>query len=89
MKSYKTVNVPAKTKQVLEKTICDLCNTAIKRASFHIDEVTVQYRTGERYPECGSGELEEVDLCGICFKTKLKPWLESQGCELITTEWDY
>jgi hypothetical protein len=89
MKQYKTVDVPAKTRQVLEKTICDLCNTAIKRGSFSVDEVTVQCKTGSVYPECGRGELEGVDMCLDCFTTKLKPWLESQGCELITTEWDY
>ena len=92
MKHYKTVIVPAvkeTTNQVLEKTTCDLCGSSIVQERFSEEQVLVQYKTGDSYPEIGSGEVTGVDICPSCFKEKITPWLESQGCSLHTVEWEW
>jgi len=93
MKHYKTVVVPATeetTEQKIDKITCDLCKKVIEKDSkFSEEKVTIQYKTGNSFPEGGSGDVTGVDMCPACFEEKLKPWLESHGCELHTVEWDW
>jgi len=89
MKHMKTVQVPATEKQIVEKVTCDLCGAEIKRESYSSEEVEIKHRTGDSYPEGGSGDETRVDMCGKCFDEKLVPWLRSQGAEPITEEWDW
>lgn len=89
MKNYKTVAVPETTKQVLEKTTCDLCGEEIRKDSYKVDEVSIKHQTGEAFPEGGDMEETTVDMCGKCFDEKLVPWLKSQGAQLSTREWEY
>lgn len=89
MKHMKTVEVPATTKQVLDKTTCDLCGAVIRRERWSADEVTVRHRTGCSYPEGGSGEEVRVDMCGTCFDTTLVPWLRTQGADPKPEDWDW
>ena len=88
MKHYKTVRVEY-TKQVEEKVVCDLCGNDIAEESHEVNEVTVKHKYGESYPEASWGQEVEVDMCGECFKSKLMPWLASQGVQLIKREWDW
>lgn len=85
----KTVEVPATTKQVLDKTTCDLCGAKIKAGNYSAEEVEVRHRTGSSYPECGSGEEVRVDMCGDCFDTKLVPWLRTQGADPKPEDWEW
>ncbi len=90
MKHYKTVAVPATTRQQLTVMTCDCCkNMIVKKDSWSEEGVLVQYKTGNNYPEGGSGDITSVDICPACFKEKLRPWLESQGCKFHTEEWDW
>lgn len=89
MQHIKTVEVPAATKEVVDFITCDLCGKRITTEGFEVDEVNVEHRTGENYPEGGSGEQVEFDLCGKCFDEKLTPWLRTQGAEPRETEWDW
>ena len=89
MKHMKTVDVPATTKQVLDKTTCDLCGSVIKPERGNADEVEVKHRTGNSYPEGGCGQEVRVDMCGNCFDTKLVPWLRTQGADPKPEDWDW
>lgn len=89
MKHMKTVQVPAQEKQVIDKVTCDLCNVEIKRSQYSAEGVEVKHRTGNSYPEGGSGQEIAVDLCGKCFDEKLIPWLRDQGATLEWRGWDY
>ena len=90
MKLMKQVEIPSKVVTVVDKTVCDLCKMEIpNEGRFVVDEVTVQYKTGNSYPEGGSGETLSVDLCPRCFEERLIPWLESQGAKPETIEWDW
>ena len=89
MKHTKTVEVPATTKQVLDKTACDLCGAEIKAGNYSAEEVEVRHRTGSSCPEGGSGEEVSVDMCGDCFDTKLVPWLRTQGADPKPEDWDW
>lgn len=79
MLNMKTVDVPATTKEVVESVTCDICGAETNKPGYDIDETTINYRYGERYPEGGSWSEVVVDLCGKCFEEKLIPWLKSQG----------
>jgi len=98
MKVFKTVEVPATTRQQLISRKCDLCGTESKYADwgagrYEVEEteikVIVSCRTGTEYPECGSGTEYEIDLCPKCFKDRLVPWLQSQGAYIKETEWEW
>ena len=92
MNHYRTVVVAATeqtTKQQFEKTTCDLCHGVIEQAPFSEEKVSIQYKTGDSFPEGGSGEVTGLDMCPTCFKDKLTPWLKSQGGIMHTVEWDW
>lgn len=87
MKHMKTVEIPATTIEVVHFVICDLCGAKIEESSYDVDEVEVRHKTGDNYPEGGSGEETSIDMCGKCFDEKLVPWLRSQGAAPRTEDW--
>ena len=89
MKHYKEIKIPAKTEMHIYKTTCDMCGRDIKRDAYDAEEVEIKHRTGEVYPEGGSGEVTSIDMCGECFEKKLVPWLKSNGVEIRTKEWSW
>lgn len=89
MKHMKTVEVPATTKEVVDRVTCDLCGAVINVRGYDVDEVEVRHKTGSNYPEGGSGDETSVDMCGECFDEKLVPWLRSQGVEPRTEDWGW
>jgi len=89
MKHIRTIQVPAKEKQVIDKVTCDLCGNKIEYKRFSAEEAIVKHRTGDSYPEGGSGEEISIDICGSCFDGKLILWLHSQGIEPRTEEWEW
>lgn len=52
---------------------------SILQDSFDTDGVEISYKTGSSYPEGGSGEILEVDLCSKCFTDKVLLYLKSEG----------
>ncbi len=87
MKHTRTETVPAHTREVTTHHTCDICGERCEPAScFDTDSVTIQYREGVNYPEFMREDVTECDLCGECFKTKLRDWLEEQGVSMRTTE---
>lgn len=81
MKQYRTVNIPATTKNVLVKTSCDLCGSELpdQRICDDIVEITHTFSSGSS--DGGWRRETSVDMCNACFHDKLIPWLESQGAE--------
>ena len=92
MKHYTTVVVPETTREQHTGTTCDMCERPTVRPGtghFAVSEVEVSCKTGEQYPECGSGEETGVDLCADCFTGRLIPWLKMQGCDIRTKDWSW
>ena len=98
MKVYEEKIVPEKVQKFHIKTVCDLCGKEATqgywdRSTWGMDnvdiDVTIKRREGTNYPEGGSGTEYSVDMCPDCFKDKLIPWLQSQGCTAKLEEWDW
>ena len=89
MRHMKTVREPAKTREVVDYETCDICGDRILENMYEVNEVEVRHKTGSSFPEGGSGDEVEFDLCGKCFTEKLIPWLSTQGAEPRRTEWDW
>ena len=98
MRHYIKKVVPAKEVEEHTKTTCDLCGKEAMRgdwesSSYEVNEteieVTVRQKDGRCYPSGGGGTQYQVDMCPDCFKNKLIPWLESQGCKAEQKDWDY
>lgn len=93
MEHYKTVTIPAvpeKTVKEWVKTTCDMCKDDIHRpVAYDIEEIEVSLKVGTNYPEGGSGELIEIDICSKCFTGKLVPFIKSQGAEVKTKKWEW
>jgi len=88
------------TKKALVEKKCDLCGMAASTeedswatSSYKIDEtevrIEVRQKDGTGYPEGGWGTEYVADICPDCFRNKLIPWIQSQGCTKERTEWDY
>lgn len=94
MKTYKKQIVPETTKDVVDQFVCDMCGANIpsdeEREDFEYAE-PIKICKGYRSPWEYSGNRESVwvDLCLNCFKSKLLPWLESQGCKLNREDVDW
>lgn len=84
-------------KETLVEVKCDLCGRQGYKgeicrwgdgSAFCVAEVEVTMREGAAYPEDVSYTRIECDICCYCFKSKLKPWLESQGVTFREREVD-
>ena len=95
MKTYKTEVVPAHERKVLDEFKCDICKKDGNRGeswgngAYDVEEVTVEWRTGERYPGCVNVEVTSYDICPGCFANVLEPFLKSKGAEPSVREIDY
>jgi len=97
MRIYKEEKVTSIVEKLVE-TKCDLCGKIASRgdwesSSYEVNEVeievVVRQKDGSSYPDGGCGTNYIVDMCPECFKTKLVPWLESQGATCKRVEWGY
>jgi len=93
MKHYKTVHRPAREEQMLDFLVCDICGRKSdsgwgdwRTKAYDATEVVVKLRLGDDYPEGGSGEKWEIDICPECFREKLIPWVEAFGHTKIEAE---
>ena len=97
MRVYETKQISYEKKD-LPITKCDLCGVAAKQGWFAYSEwevnetelrVCVRQKNVHSYPKGGWGTKYEADICPDCFKNKLIPWLESQGCKTKEEEWGW
>ena len=90
---YEEVPVPACTRTLVHSATCDLCGTVVPYPSLgadmdgHVDwakpyqvrRTCVALGEGYDYPDGGHTDYLAYHICTGCFKTKLVPWLASQG----------
>lgn len=86
MKRKETRKVPASTREEIVAVVCDLCGCEGRYGKwttqpFDVEDVEISYESGRRYPEGNFTEVISYDICPKCFKTKLMPWLKSQGAD--------
>lgn len=91
MKHLKTVEVPATTKDVVDRVTCDLCGEVIARASdfYAFDEVTIKRRAGHDWPDGGQGTEQSIDCCSKCWRETVVPFLRERGATVRSEEWDW
>jgi len=98
MKVYKTVPVPARTREVIMSKVCDICKKIYSvndkdswtDENYDILNTEIYMEEGrDYYHEGGNKEITEVDICPDCFKNHLIPWLESIGAIIKKTEVDW
>lgn len=103
MRVYVEEPVPASTRTVLKKLICDSCKTEASRPAYEdwassgwdVQETEIAFKSiikhkeGQSYPGVQYGEQCSVDLCPECFKAKLIPFLESIGVTVEYKEYHY
>ena len=96
MRTYKKVIRPAHETIIVDKLKCDLCEKEVDgdewgSSYYRIEDVVVEirYKTGSNYPDGGMGKEYVVDMCPDCFVNKLIPWLQSQGSDIQSKEWDW
>ena len=91
MKRYEK-RTTAREHDVLVEMKCDLCGRASRRFSdgsasddweeasgYDIEQVKIEYESGQSYPEGRFTTTESVDMCPDCWRDKLVPWLRAQG----------
>ncbi len=79
MKILKKIKVYSYTKEVVDKTLCDICGEPVRPYStenpYEFNETLITHKHGERYPDSGYGKEIEVDICHICFQNTFLPWI--------------
>jgi len=97
MRKYETKKVTYDREELVELS-CDLCGRVAKGGDWETStwevaevevKVEVRQKDGDTVPEGGWGTEYAVDMCPECFKSKLVPWLESQGCKARRQEWSW
>ena len=69
--------------------LCDKCNEKIeKEDSYDAFECEFIHKTGSSYPEGGSGEKQEMELCQKCA-VELVALLRTNGYRVTDSEWDW
>lgn len=95
MKHMKTVLILEHEEQVFDKLTCDICGTAsntdenwsTKDFEHAISAVHLEER--ESFPTGGHTKDVTYHICANCFKTRLMPWLDTQGAKPTVSEADW
>jgi hypothetical protein len=84
----KVVEVPATTKTVLDRVVCDFCGATIPKRGSDFHDVTIECDSGCIIPEGGWGVKTQFDCCEKCWNEKVKPTLCALGADPRVTEYD-
>lgn len=89
------MNVKKTEKQIKEVEVivenynlCDKCNVRIGSGIYDAFNFELEHKTGSRYPEGGSGDVEKVELCHKCADDCMQ-LLKDNGYRINKSEWDY
>ncbi len=95
----KEVEIPARKESRIVSVICDMCGKEhnawssgdkIEWGSPHdIKDTCVSITEGYSCSDMGNHKILSAHICMKCFKTKLIPWLESQGVKMTESEVDW
>lgn len=89
MKHYITVPIPATERKAHTHTTCDVCGVDVRAdGTYEVLDISVHRDSGTQYPEGGSGQKTQFDLCGACFEKHVAQHLKSLGAEPTVTEWE-
>ena len=69
-------------------SLCDKCNEKIRTGSYDAFEFELEYKTGSSYPEGGSGEKKEMELCDKCADDCIR-LLKDNGYRINESQWDW
>lgn len=69
-------------------SLCDKCNKKINIGVHDAFNFELEYKTGDNYPEGGSGDKKEMELCPKCADDCIK-LLKDNGYRINESEWDY
>jgi len=80
----------------LVEIVCDRCGKSFEsdlkfdgvRGSYGLNEFQLSWRWGDHYPEGGSGEKIQVELCRGC-RGWLRDLLDKEGVKLRSEDWDF
>lgn len=94
---YETKIEPKEIKKFINKK-CDLCKSITTdiwkwhgwpKEGYGSAQTELTMEWGSFDPDGGGcGKRIEIDICPKCFKEKLVPWLEEQGCEIREEKWE-
>lgn len=68
--------------------LCDKCGIIIKNKQYDAFNFELEYKTGTAYPEGGSGDKYELDLCENCAPKAIQ-LLKENGFKVQESEWDW
>tara|TARA_R110000782_G_scaffold8498_4_gene27730 strand:+ start:843 stop:1109 length:267 start_codon:yes stop_codon:yes gene_type:complete len=88
MKIYKLVPKTVKQHEVVDEVICDKCYTPFESVSWGVHEFEFKYRNGTSYPEGGSGEEYNIDICHKCIDGLLTVLVDN-GYMVRGKEWEH
>lgn len=67
---------------------CDKCHCKITTGCYDVFESNFTYKTGDSYPEGGSGDEHTMDFCKKCGIEAME-LLKSNGFKVNSKEWDW
>lgn len=74
MKTYRKLRVTRIEYEA--KIVCDFCHKEIKSSYGDNDEVTIEAKVGNVWPESDHRKVAELDCCIECFAEKVRPCVE-------------
>jgi hypothetical protein len=76
------------TEDAIVEILCDKCGKKIQAGRYDAFEFKFVHKTGSSYPEGGSGEQQDMDLCPECA-VECVALLRANGYRVSDTEWDW
>lgn len=80
--------VEAKEYEAEAREVCDFCGVEIRQRAFERDEVTIEAKIGNIYPEGDFSKTELFDCCVKCWVNKVIPALQAIGGRVYSYESD-
>jgi hypothetical protein len=90
--------IPAREETREVEVKCELCDRTGRpggtsdnkwKYGYDVEDTTISLEEGDRYPEGTNLTVTTVDICPDCMRSKVFPWLVSQGAILREKEVEY